>query len=105
MGTTLPNLRYLGLSRTRIAGRIPASLDPGLAGCAPVPRHARARRGPANHRAPERERGGRVACSLWLIKMTGLSGAIPMGLCNATYNELYLKGSAAYGSSVLRVLR
>jgi hypothetical protein len=37
--------------------------------------------------------------------MTGLSGAIPMGLCNAMYNELHLKGSAAYGSSVLRALR
>jgi hypothetical protein len=88
MGTSLPNLRYLGLSRTNIGGAIPASLGS-------LPCHETHAPGGNPHTTvdPSVNGGGRVACTLWLMNMSQLSGAIPMDLCNATYNEFYLKGS------------
>ena len=87
IGISVPNLRNLGLSRTMISGSIPASLGD-------LPCHVVHASGGDPHTTTDPSvNGGQVACLIWLMNMTELSGAIPMNFCNATYNEVYLKGS------------
>lgn len=81
--TGLPNLRYLGLCRNRLTGPIPASLGD-------LPCHVTHASG---HGHDDPSVRGEVGCLLWLMD-NNLTGVIPRGLCNATYNEVYVGGNA-----------
>lgn len=72
--TGLPSLRYLGLNRLGLTGGIPASL--GELECSVTS---------ASASSP--------ACLLWLVG-NDLTGPVPHGMCNATYNEVYVGGNA-----------
>ena len=80
--TGLPNLRYLGLCRNRLTGPIPASLGE-------LPCHVTHASGEGHDDPSVR---GQVGCLIWLMN-NNLTGAVPRGMCNATYNEVYVSGN------------
>eukprot|EP01065_Artemidia_motanka_P032095 TRINITY_DN39147_c0_g1_i1.p1 TRINITY_DN39147_c0_g1~~TRINITY_DN39147_c0_g1_i1.p1 ORF type:complete len:718 (+),score=191.25 TRINITY_DN39147_c0_g1_i1:78-2156(+) len=73
LASGLPNLRYLGLTRNALTGKIPESL--GSLPCT------------VTSASPSS-----VACLFWLSS-NNLTGAIPRSLCNATYGEVYVAGN------------
>eukprot|EP00039_Didymoeca_costata_P001043 m.49197 g.49197 ORF g.49197 m.49197 type:complete len:906 (+) comp10603_c0_seq1:100-2817(+) len=79
MGITVPNLRYLGLSRNQLTGTIPSSFGE-------LPCHVTHASG-VGHNDPSV--GGEVGCLIWLVG-NNLTGTVPHSMCNRTYNEVYV---------------